>query len=296
VTVGLLCGVLGIATPGLAQAAEVSAASSYEVEPVRNLVYRDLYKGEDAAKDKNKLDLYLPRGRHDFPVVFFVHGGAWRNGHKEYWGVPSTFGMALARQGIGAVVPNYRLSPDVQHPEHIKDVAKAFSWTYKNIQKYGGRPDELFVCGHSAGGHLVALLATDDSYLKAEGLTLRAIRGAIPMSGVYTIPEVNGLFTGMFGLDTKVRKEASPISHARPDAPPFLILYAENDLVFCDRSCCEAFYQALLGKKVEAHLMEVKRRNHVTLLLNACVPRDPATEAILRFVRAHLEMPAVEKK
>jgi acetyl esterase/lipase len=196
--------------------------------------------------------------------------------------------MALARHGIAAVVPNYRLSPMVRHPEHIKDVARAFAWTYKHIKSYGGRTDEIFVCGHSAGGHLAALLATDDSYLKAEGLTLRAIRGAIPMSGVYIIPEVNDLFTSMFGRDRNVRKEASPIVHVQSDAPPFLILYAERELSFCDREPSEAFFKALRQKHVEAQIQEIKRRNHVTLMVNACVPQDPATQLILDFIGRHL--------
>jgi acetyl esterase/lipase len=267
----------------------------FEVRPVRNLIYREIYKDENATKDKNKLDLYLPKGEHDFPVVFFVHGGAWRNGHKDYFGVYSTFGMSLARQGIGAVVPNYRLSPEVQHPDHIKDVAKAFAWTCKNIAKYGGRPDQIFVCGHSAGGHLVSLLATDDTYLKAEGLTLKAIRGAIPMSGVYSIPEVSDLFNSMFGRDAKVRREASPIVHARPDAPPFLIIYADYDLTFCGKACSEDFCKALKSKKSEAETMEVQQRNHVTLLLNACLRTDPVPQAILKFIGAHIEKPAKER-
>src|SRR5205823_5671892 len=104
--------------------------------------------------------------------VFFVHGGAWRNGDKSgILGVYSALGRFLVRHGLGAVIINYRLSPAVRHPAHVQDVAKAFAWTHKNIARYGGRPDQIFLCGHSAGGHLVALLATDPTYLKAEGLT-----------------------------------------------------------------------------------------------------------------------------
>ena len=101
--------------------------------------------------------------------------------------------------GIGAAVISYRLTPTVQHPGHIKDVARAFVWLHENIKKYGGRPDELFVCGHSAGGHLVALLATDESYLKAEGLALSDIKGVMPISGVYVIPD--NFFNAVFGKE-----------------------------------------------------------------------------------------------
>src|SRR5262249_5248660 len=147
------------------------------------------YDGEDADKNKHKLDLYLPKGKKDFPIMFFVHGGAWVSGDRNYFGIYSSIGQAFARNGIGAVVISYRPSPKVQHPEHIKDVARAFAWTHKNIGKHGGNPDAILLCGHSAGGHLVALLATDEGYLRSEGLTLKAIKGAIPMSGVYLITD-----------------------------------------------------------------------------------------------------------
>jgi acetyl esterase/lipase len=88
---------------------------------------------------------------------------------------------------------NYRLSPAVKHPEHVKDVARAFAWTRKHIKEYGGDPDRIFLCGHSAGGHLVSLLATNPTFLNDEHLKLgdddrNAIRGVISICGVYLIP------------------------------------------------------------------------------------------------------------
>jgi acetyl esterase/lipase len=259
-----------------------------EVQAVRDIVYRDLYPGEDASKGKNKLDLFLPRNRKDFPVVFFVHGGGWRAGDKDYvLGVYSNLGMFLARQGIGTVVTNYRLSPGVQHPEHIKDVARAFAWTCKNIAAYGGRTDQIFACGHSAGGHLVSLLATDESYLKAVGLGRNAICGVIPISGVYDVssPAI-GLFETAFGKDLEVRKNASPLSHVCDNAPPFLILYADRDFLTCDRTS-EAFCQALRAKRCEAQTVEVKDRNHLSILVGLTKPSDPAAKAILDFIAGH---------
>ncbi len=151
----------------------------------------------EADQKKHKLDLYLPKGKTDFPVVMFVHGGGWVFGDKNFFGVYEGVGKMFARHGVGAVVTNYRLSPAVQHPEHIKDVARAFAWTHKHIADYGGRPDELFLCGHSAGGHLISLLATDESYLKAEGLSLKDVKGVMPISGVYAIPD--NMFNEAFG-------------------------------------------------------------------------------------------------
>src|SRR5262249_45169391 len=145
--------------------------------------------GADAVAKRHCLDLYLPKGHKDFPVMLFVHGGGWVGGDKNHLGIYNRMGRSLASHGIGMVSANYRLPPRVKHPEHIRDVARAFAWVHKNIGKHGGRPSELFVAGHSAGAHLIALLSTDESYLKDHGLTTRDIRGAIPISGVYSVPK-----------------------------------------------------------------------------------------------------------
>jgi acetyl esterase/lipase len=255
------------------------------VQIVRDIPY---YQGKDADPVKHRLDMYLPKGQKDFPVLFFIHGGAWRHGDKNYLGVYGTLGMSWARHGIGAVVINYRLSPAVRHPEHIKDVARAFEWTHDHIANYGGRPDEIFVCGHSAGGHLAALLATDESYLKAEGLTLHDIRGVIPMSGVYEVREPYRIFDVTFGSDAKIRKDASPITHVRADVPPFLIVYADHDLELCGKQCSETFCRALCDNKCEARTLEAHDRNHITLLLMAALDDDPVSRAVQDFVAVHI--------
>jgi acetyl esterase/lipase len=277
---------LGTATPVFAGPGVPSkyAGATFDVSPVLDVAY---YDGPDADHVKHKLDLFLPKDQKDFPVVLFVHGGAWRHGDKSFLGVYRTFGMFLARHGIGAVVTNYRLSPAVKHPEHIKDVARAFSWTYKNIARYGGRPDEIFLCGHSAGGHLVALLATDDAYLKAVGLGVDAIRGVIPISGVYQIAESSRLFDTMFGVDARVRRDASPIAHVRADAPPFLIVCADHDISLCGPDCSKRFCQALREHHADAEFLEVKERNHLTVLLDVLSDNDPLARAILDFIADH---------
>jgi acetyl esterase/lipase len=255
------------------------------VQRVRDIAY---YEGPRADPVKHRLDLYLPKERPNFPVVFFIHGGAWTHGDKEFFGIYSALGKSLARHGIGAVIPSYRLSPAVSHPEHIRDIARAFAWTYHHVARYGGRPDALFVSGHSAGGHLAALLATDDSYLNALGLTLTAIKGVIPMSGIYDIPSSGLFFDLVFGTDAKLRQSASPLAHVRADTPPFLIIYADEDLRLCGKDPSEAFCRALRDKKADARTLEVKHRNHMTLLLNVCVEKDPVASALLQFIADHV--------
>jgi acetyl esterase/lipase len=168
---------------GRVRAAQPFPATTFAVQHVHDVSYDD--------GPRRKLDLYLPEGAKDYPVVVFVHGGLWMLGDKDFFGWGPGIGECFAQQGIGAVMISYRLAPAVKYTEQVRDVARAVAWTQQHIRASGGSPDKLFVCGHSAGGHLVSLLATDDRYLKAEGLTPAALKGVIAVGGVYRIAAVN---------------------------------------------------------------------------------------------------------
>jgi acetyl esterase/lipase len=174
----ILSVIMGVALASLGMA---QPSPPYSFQVYTDIAY---YDGPDAHPIKHRLDLFVPEGLKDAPVLIFVHGGGWTSGDKNLY---SFIGRAFAEQGFVTAVINYRLSPQVQHPAHIEDVARAFAWVYRNIAQYGGNPEKIFVMGHSAGGHLVALLALDEKYLQAHGLTLAAIKGAIPISGIYDV-------------------------------------------------------------------------------------------------------------
>lgn len=261
------------------QAAKKESRQEFEVKSIKDI---DYFTGEGYDKMKHKLDLYLPKGKKKFPVLFFVHGGGWHTGDRNYFGVYSSLAKFYARRGIGTVVPSYRLSPKVKHPEHIRDVARAFAWTYKNISKHGGNPNQIIISGHSAGGHLVALLATNHKYLKEQGLTSDAIKGVIPISGIFALP---GTFlSSIFTKDAKVRKDAAPVHHVKKGLPPFLILFADRDFPGCGKLSAKALKKALLSKKVKATCLEIKNSNHIKILFSVSIRDSEESKAILSFI------------
>ena len=284
----------------------------FEVKEVGSIFYRPLAPNEEAAKNKNKLDLYLPKGARDFPVILFIHGGAWVFGDKNQLGIYHNLASYWAMRGIGVVVANYRLSPGVQHPSHVQDVAKAFAWTKANIGQYGGDINQLFVSGQSAGGHLVSLLATDDSYLKAEGTSVGDIKGVLTLSGVYNLPAkyaaaglpaVAGVPTGntgaqprrmpfatVFGTDPKVVQMAAPMNHVHEGLPPFLVLYAQNDPKML-RDMATEFAGSLKKAKQQVDLVEAKGRNHLTEIVFLGQQDDPVAGAMTQFLKAHAKIP-----
>jgi acetyl esterase/lipase len=286
---GWLLGGLVLAIPLLpAWAADEAkgpkTGGNFEVEVHKDIPY---IEGKD-VDERQKLDLYLPKGTKDYPVLFFIHGGAWTAGSRSGF---DKIARTYAKNGVGFVSTGYRLSPKVQHPAHIQDVARGFAWTVANIGKYGGNADAIFVSGHSAGGHLAALLATDEDYLKAEKLSLSNIKGVIPVSGVYVAPRMKNVF----GDDAEAIKKASPHNHVAEKLPPFLIVYAENDLSDLGKQA-EAFAPALKEKKVEATLVKGKDRNHGSIMMKQSDEDDPATQAVLEFIAKHSNLKLTPKE
>lgn len=243
-----------------------------------NIAYRT---DKDADKERHLLDVYTPKGKKDFPVVLFVHGGSWRSGNKNLY---AALGQSLANDGIGCVICNYRLSPAVQHPAHVEDVAKAFTWTCENIGKYGGKKEQLFLCGHSAGGHLVSLLVTDPQYLKAEKHSPTEVKGVATFSGVYEIVPGLTVLEAAFGKDEKACKLASPLTHVTGKAPPFLIAYADTDFPRLDETALN-MHAALKKAESPVELVKCKDRNHYTIIIQFVKHDDPLNKSFREFVQ-----------
>lgn len=192
-------------------------------------ITRSIHYGSDS---KQIVDVYQPdqcRTRQ-CPVTMWVHGGGWRHGNTS--GDRSTeMQTAWANQGIVMVGVNYRLSPEYKHPAHIEDVASAVSWVHDHISQYGGDPNRVSLLGHSAGAHLVALVATNPTYLGAHHLTPKgALANVFPIDTAsfdLTHPSrvVERMVREAFGTDQRMLREASPIWNVVSGGsyPPFIM-------------------------------------------------------------------------
>lgn len=255
------------------------------VDVIRDLPY---VESADADPIKHKLDLYLPPGRKDFPVLVFVHGGGWTHGDKKFWfDIYGKFGTAFARKGIGVAVINYRLIPSTTHEHQIRDVARAINWVSKNVSKYGGNTGQLFLAGHSAGGHLVSLISSNTTYLRELGLDSSLIKGVISISGVFDVRPNILLFDLVFGKNSQDREKASPITHVKPGLPPFLILHGDHELPQCDGPCARQFFQKLEECHVHCKLQPINHRDHMSIIARIAENNDPAQQAVLEFIQSN---------
>lgn len=300
-------------------------AGACEVERINDVCYfRD---SDDKNEHAHQLDLFLPKGKQGYPVVVFVHGGTWVMGDNRCCGLHSSIGEFLAQHGIGAVLPNYRLSPAVKHPEHVKDIARAVAWTHDHIGEHGGDVSHLFLVGHSAGGHLVSLLTTDEQYLKEEGLHTSDIKGVVSISGVYEIPP--GTPDVTFGGATRRSLRFEQFGPLRGNLPPwhrvallpgipisvnvFHPAFGDDPNVRADASpinhvrpglppflLCYAeedlpllprmaknFHKALRENGCESELLQIENRNHNSIAYRAISANDPVGAAMLEFIDRH---------
>jgi acetyl esterase/lipase len=176
---------------------------------------------------RQKLDIYRPaHAREPAPVIVFYYGGNWNSGDRgDYLFV----GESLASRGFIAVLPDYRLYPDVRFPAFLDDAAQAVRWTIDHVAAYGGDPRRVFLMGHSAGAYNAAMLALDPGYLCAAGVDPRQIRGLIGLAGPYDfLPLQARIPKAVFGFpDTPVTTQ--PIHFVTPAAPPALLVTGTAD-------------------------------------------------------------------
>jgi len=246
-------------------------AISAEVEVHKDIVYTD---GAPEDESKHKLDLYLPKNKKNFPVMIFFHGGFWRSGDRSLYPL---LGSRFAKAGIAVVVPSYRLMPKHPHPAQIEDAAAAFAWVYRNISKYGGDTTRIYATGHSAGGHLAALLALDPQYLKKmPDIPEGAIRGVASLSGVYNV----GTLKEFQAADD----DPSPIHHIHPHAPPFLITYCQWDYLDLPKQALD-FAEELKRKFVGVKIEYIPGENHISEIIDTLKDADPTAHALLDFIK-----------
>lgn len=160
------------------------------------------------------------------PVLIFWYGGGWANGDRRAY---SFAARAYAKAGFVVVVPDYRKVPQVRFPAFLQDGAEAVKWTRDHIAEFGGDPKRIAFAGHSAGAYIAVMLALDTRWLKAEGVDPKIVRASVGLSGPYDFYP----FDSKRAIDAMANaadpKKTQPITFARADAPPLLLVTSSGD-------------------------------------------------------------------
>ena len=225
----LLAGEMGLwalGRVGLSPVAVLDTVSRLRGDKDVRCLARGIAYGDDP---RQRLDLWAPRkpGHDHLPVVIFFYGGGWVVGERGEFGYVA---RSLAQRGFLAVMPDYRLAPHARFPDFIHDGAAALRWVRDNIAQFGGDPDRIAIAGHSAGGHLAALLALDPRYLEKEGLDPGLVKAAALLSTPTNFyPFIDPRAIAALGSHHDP-DETQPINFARADAPPILLQTGTADI------------------------------------------------------------------
>ena len=211
-----------------ARISEKAAAAMRECRTQLDVAY-----GEDYWQ---RLDVYLPpeaRGPGPFPVLCYIHGGAWSNGCKEWMGFMAP---ALVDAPMVFVSMTHRRAPQVRMPAMVDDCCRALSWVHRNIAALQGDPARLHVGGHSAGAQLASLLALRADLLARHGIPQSSIRCCLPTSGTF---DFRGFAAKAGSVEAQVLDnvlpapdqawEWSPLRAMDQTRVPFYVTWGERD-------------------------------------------------------------------
>jgi len=178
---------------------------------------------------RHKMDVYLPKNSKNAPVIFMVHGGAWFMGDKAGHGVVENKVKHWVSKGFILISVNYRLLPEAGPLKQVKDVAKALAFAQKKVARWGGNSSKFILMGHSAGAHLVSVLATSPQLIRQKGAkpwlgTISIDTAVYDVSKVMENQHVGRFYKKAFGQNQTYWKKISPYDRLKQAGQPFLAI------------------------------------------------------------------------
>ncbi len=207
--------------------------------PAAAKVLKNLPYGPDK---KQCLDVHIPEGAVNAPVIFMVHGGAWRYGDKNGEGIVRRKVARWLPLGWIFVSANYRLVPNADPLVQAEDVARALAFSQSQAATWGGNPAKFVVMGHSSGGQLVSLLAVKPSLAFKLGAkpwlgTVSLDSAAFDVVQIMRSPTHPSLFDRAFGIDETLWNAASPSQQLSSESTPILAVCSTRRR---DQPCIQA--------------------------------------------------------
>ncbi|MEE9316729.1 MAG: alpha/beta hydrolase [Rhodospirillales bacterium] len=231
------------------------------------------------------LDIYLPENPEAVsggtaggaPINVFLHGGYWFSRHKNDF---RFLARGLVPAGAILVVVNYALVPSVDLDELVRQCRAAVAWTFENAETFGGDPDRIFVSGHSAGGHLTAMMMATDWPVFGDGLNAGLVKGGCALSGIFDLEPIRLTFMQeTLGFTPEQVERNSPLTlKPATDAPLIVGVGADESEEFLRQG--ENFAAAWKGLGIPCRTLIRPGMNHFTILGEFSDPESELTKAV----------------
>lgn len=250
-----------------------------------------VYQLADKKIPEQKLNIFASKKHaQDKNVLIFIHGGNWNSGRKSQYNL---IGNQWAKKDIVCVIIDYPLSPAADYKTMADASARAVKWVKENIGKYGGNPERIFVSGHSAGGHLAALISMDDQYFKNLGIenpiagTILIDAAGLDMYGYLQEEkfERGHTYLRTFTSDPAIWKKATPLYHLHKSMPPMLIYCGGKTYPSISKSN-EKFIMALKEFAPETPYRIQKNKKHVPMITQFFNPWNKRYGEIIEFMKS----------
>ena len=203
------------------------------------------------------------------PILVFIHGGYWRSFDKADH---SFLASAFTDAGVMVVMPNYSLCPTVAMERIPLQLVQALAWLWRHAADHGGDPNRIVLVGHSAGGHLAAMLNCCDWKAVAADLPRHLVKGAMSISGVHDLAPLRQtpIVQCDLALDALSVRRLSPIHFPAPDAPTYALVGGAESEEF--RRQTRLLRQAW-GRRAVPVCEELPGRNHFDILHDLADPQ-----------------------
>jgi arylformamidase len=221
------------------------------------------------------LDIF-PADRPGAPVQLYIHGGYWRGGSKDAY---SFIAEPFVEAGVTMVLLEYDLCPHVTINDIVHEARSGIAWCYQNISRYGGDPEQLYISGSSAGGHLVAMALNHD--WKSEHLSQDLIKGAVAITGVYDLDPVFHISVNEdIRLTPELARDSSPMIHPPHNHAPLVVAVGQSETPGWIQMSRD-FFTRCSQRGVDCRYLEVPGAHHFSISSQLGDPLSVMTQTVM---------------
>ena len=223
------------------------------------------------AGERERLD-FFPLDEPNAPILLFIHGGYWQSSEKESH---SYVAEGPLSRGIAVALVEYTLAPEAGIDQIVGEIARSIEWLRANARALGGEPNRIYVCGHSAGGHLTAMM-----------LGKLSIAGAMPISGIFDLEPIRlNYLNAKLRLTEESALRNSPLRHPPAECQEVVVAVGAEELPELKRQS-EDYSTVLAERGLPVRHLSLAGHNHFSILEEMAKPQGKLCEALVGLVEA----------